>query len=68
MRIRVPLIMLAAGALLCGCHETTVTHAVSVKVGTDGARTVTETKTVTQYVEVPDTESTKAILKEFDNK
>jgi hypothetical protein len=68
MRVRVPFIMLAAGALLCGCHQTTVTHAISVKVGTDGARTVTETKSVTQYVEISDTESTKAILKEFDNK
>ena len=64
MKIGLLLPMLAAGALLCGCKQTTVTHAITVKVAPDGARTVTDKKSVTQYVGGSEnrTGSTKAIL------
>jgi hypothetical protein len=68
MQIGILLPVLAAGALLCGCRQTMVTHAITVKIAPDGARTVTEEKSVSQYAKISRTESTKAILDEFDKK
>lgn len=68
MKIGLLLTVVAATGLLCGCKQTAVTHSITVKVAADGARTVTETKSVSQYVEISKTDSTKAILKEFDSK
>jgi hypothetical protein len=68
MKLGLLLPVLATAGLLCGCKQTAVTHSITVKVAADGARTVTETKSVSQYVETSKTDSTKAILKEFNNK
>jgi hypothetical protein len=68
MKIGILLPVLAASALLCGCKQTTVTHAMTVRIAPDGARTITEEKSVSQYTEISNTDSTKAILNEFDKK
>jgi len=68
MKIGLLIPVLAASALLCGCKQTAVTHAITVKIAPDGARTVTEEKSVSQFTKISRTDSTKAILNEFDKK
>ncbi len=41
---------------------------MTVRIAPDGARTITEEKSVSQYTEISNTDSTKAILHEFDQK
>jgi hypothetical protein len=69
MKIGRLLPLVAASALLCGCKSTTVMHAITVTTAPDGKQTIKEEKSVSQYLPSETrTDSTKAILSEFDKK
>ena len=52
--------------LFVACHPTIVKKTVSVTTHPDGKRTITVTKEIEQAFDISKTESTKAIVKEFD--